>query len=165
MLELLATSETENFNNKAGKRLLCSINNKLALEGLENYDFEKQIKNNWRIQGKTFYEIFKEVVGAEHYPVIYGVPSDSVHGTWLDVKQFSLDGNPKQGFLPIYKPLNMSFENVSLIVPLATLPFREWIARVKLETTFLNKVLDFIDSINGRLFEKYGKKLIYHKSA
>ena len=81
------------YRSKAGHRLLRSINEKLALEGLDEHSFEEQIRNDWRVQGKTFHQIFKEVVGEELYAVAYGTFSDSVHGSWQDVLGFSLRGD------------------------------------------------------------------------
>ena len=37
----------------AGHRLLRSIDEELALEGLDEHSFEEQIQNRWRIQGYT----------------------------------------------------------------------------------------------------------------
>ncbi len=151
-----AASGSEYYRSKAGHRLLRSINEKLALEGLDEHSFEDQIRNDWRVQGKTFHQIFKEVVGEDLYSVAYGTFSDSVHGSWQDVLSFSLRGNVNRGFSPLYEPLRESAGHVSLIVPFATLPFREWATRVQLDDPYIKEVLDFVDKLNGRLFEKYG---------
>ena len=152
-----AASGSEYYRSKAGHRLLRSINEKLALEGLDEHSFEDQIRNDWRVQGKTFHQIFKEVVGEDLYAVAYGTFSDSVHGSWQDVLSFSLRGNVNRGFSPLYEPLRESIGHVSLIVPFATLPFRGWATRVQLDDPYIKEVLDFVDKINGRLFERYGK--------
>ena len=152
-----AASGSEYYRSKAGQRLLRSINEKLALEELDEHSFEQQIRNRWRVQGKTFHAIFKEVVGEDLYPVSYGILSESVHGSWQDIRSFSLRGNVARGFLPLYKPLRLSVGHVSLIVLFATLPFRGWAARVQLDDPYIEKMLDFVDKLNGRLFEKYGR--------
>ena len=151
-----AASGSEYYLSKAGHRLLRSINEKLALEGLDERSFEEQISNNWRVQGKTFLAIFKEVVSEDLYPVAYGTLSESVHGSWQDVRSFSLRGDVARGFLPLYEPLRVSVGHVSLIVLFATLPFRGWAARVQLDDPYIEEVLDFVDKLNGRLFDKYG---------
>ena len=43
---------------KAGKRLLKSVQEKMELEGLTAQDFDQHKKNRWRIQSRTFYDIF-----------------------------------------------------------------------------------------------------------
>lgn len=154
-----AVSGSEYYRSKAGHRLLRSINEKLALEGLDEHSFEEQIRNEWRVQGVTFHHIFKEVVGEELYAVAYGRFSDSVHGSWQDVHGFSLRGNVDQGFSSLYEPLREHVGHVSLIVPFATLPFRDWVKRVQLDDPYIEKVLGFVDKLNGRLFEQYGKLL------
>ncbi len=152
-----AASGSEYYNSKPGRRLLRSINEKLAREGLDEHSFEKQIRNNWRVQGKTFHQIFKEVVGEDFYAAAYGTFSQSVHGSWQDVLSFSLRGNVAKGYSPLYEPLRVSVGHVSLILPFAILPFREWSRRVELYDPYIEEVLNFIDKLNGRLFEKYGK--------
>ena len=154
MLEQAAAG-SEYYRSKAGHRLLRSINEKLALEGLDEHSFKRQIQKNWRLQGKTFYAIFKEVVGEDLYAVAYGTSSESVHGSWHDVRGFSLRGNVARGFSPLYEPLRESVRHVSLMVPFATLPFRGWAARVQLDDPYIDQVLDFVDKLNGVLFEKY----------
>ena len=152
-----AASGSKYYRSKAGRRLLRSINEKLALEGLDEHSFEEQIRNDWRVQGKTFHQIFKEVVSEELYAVAYGTFSDSVHGSWQDVNGFSLRGNLDRGFSPLYEPLRENVGNVSLIVPFATMPFREWAERVQLDDPYIEEVLGFVDKLNGRLFEKFGR--------
>ena len=151
-----AASGSEYYRSKPGHRLLRSIKEKLALEGLDEHSFEEQIRNDWRVQSRTFHRIFKEVVGEDLYAVTYGTFSESVHGSWQDVLSFSLRGNVARGFLPLYESLRVSVGYVSLIVPFATLPFRGWAARVQLDDPYIEEVLDFVDRLNGRLFEKYG---------
>ena len=151
-----AASGSKYYRSKAGRRLLRSIKEKLALEGLDEHSFEEQSRNDWRVQGKTFHQIFKEVVGEELYAVAYGTFSESVHGSWQDVRSFSLRENVARGFSPRYEPLRENVGHVSLIVPFATLPFREWAARVQLDDPYIEDVLDFVDRLNIRLFDKYG---------
>lgn len=155
-----AASGSKYFRSKAGRRILRSIREKLALEGLNEHSFEKQIQNGWRLQGKTFQQIFKEVMGEELYAVAYGTFSDSVHGSWQDVRAYSLLGNGPRIYSPLYEPLRLSVGHISLIIPFAMLPFREWSVRVHLDSPYITEVLGFLDKISLRLLEKYGK--IFH---
>ena len=150
-----AASGSAYYRSKAGHRLLRSIKDKLSLEGLDEHSFEDQIRNDWRVQGRTFRAIFEEVVGKDLYAVAYGTSSESVHGSWRDVRSFSLRGNVALGFSPLYEPLRESVGHVALIVPFALLPFREWATRVQLDDPYIEEVLGFVDKLNGLLFGKY----------
>ena len=152
-----AASGSAYYRSKPGRRLLRSIKEKLALEGLDENSFEEQIANRWRLEGKTFRRIFEDVMGEDMYAVAYGTSSESVHGSWQDVRGYSLQGDVSRGFFPLYEPLRVNVGNVSMIVPLATLPFRQWAERIRLDDPYIGDVLDFIDKLNVRLFEKYGK--------
>ena len=154
-----AASGAEYYNSKPGRRLLRSIKEKLALEGLDENSFENQIANHWRLQGKTFRSIFEHVMGEDLYAVAYGTSSESVHGSWQDVRGYCLQGDIACGFFPLYEPLRANVGNVSMVVPFATMPFREWAERVKLDEPYIGEVLEFIDRLNVQLFDKYGKLL------
>ena len=156
ILEQAATGAAY-FQSKPGRRLLRSIREKLASEGLDETSFDAQIANRWRLEGKTFRQIFEDVMGPDLYPVAYGTASESVHGSWQDVRGYSLQGDLAGGFLPQYEPVRVNIGNVSMIVAFATLPFREWAERVDLDDPYIGEVLDFVDRLNGVLFEKYGR--------
>lgn len=98
-------------------------------------------------------------MGENLYASAYGASSESVHGSWQDVRRYSLHGDPAHGFYPRFEPLRVNIGNVSLIVPFATLPFREWTTRVQLDNPYIGKVLDVVEQLNLRLFDKYGKLL------
>ncbi len=154
-----AASGSNYYRSTAGHRLLRSINEKLTLEGLDEHSFEEQIRNGWRVEGKTFHAIFKEVADEDMYAVAYGASSESVHGSWLEVRSFSLRGNVGRGFLPLYEPLRQSVGHVSLVLPFATLPYGGWAARVQLDVPYIEDVLGFIDKVNGRLLAKYMRRI------
>ena len=148
------------YRSKPGQRLLRSIREKLALEGLDENSFEEQIANGWRLGGKTFLRIFEDVMGEDLYAVSYGASSESVHGSWQDIRGYSLQRDAaREGFYPLYEPLRVNVGNACMIVSFATLPFREWAKRVQLDNPYIGEVLDFIDRLNVRLFDKYGKLL------
>ena len=148
------------YKSKPGQRLLRSIKNKLELEGLDETSFNTQIRNDWRLQGKSFRCIFEEVMGNDLYSVAYSTSSESVHGSWLDVRHYSLQGDVDQGFFPQYEPLHCKIDEVSKSVRFATLPFREWVKRVHMDDSYLVEVLDFIDKLNICLFNNH-TELVY----
>ena len=118
-----AASGSEYYRSKAGRRLVRSIKEKLAREELDEHSFEAQVRKRLRVRGKTFYEIFKEVVPEDLYAVAYGTFSESVHGSWQEVLGFSLQGNVARGFSPLYESLRVSVGHVSLIVRSPHCPF------------------------------------------
>jgi Family of unknown function (DUF5677) len=69
------------FGTKAGQRLLKSINQKMQFETFTENDFEEQKANRWRLRGKSFYDIFAEIHGADLYSATYGMMSESIHGS------------------------------------------------------------------------------------
>ena len=154
-----AASGAAYYRSKPGRRLLRSIRDKLASEALNENSFDRQIANRWRLDGKTFRRIFEDVMGADLYAVAYGAASESVHGSWQDVLGYSLEANAVAGFVPLYDPVRVNIGNVSMSVPFATLPFREWTKRVELDDPYIGEVLDFVNRLNFELFEKYGKLL------
>ena len=81
------------FETKAGKRLAASVSEKLAFEGLTEGSFELQKRNRWKLQGKTFRDIFGEVEHDALYPSSYGMMSESIHGSWNDSMDFCLVRN------------------------------------------------------------------------
>ncbi|TOF71133.1 DUF5677 domain-containing protein, partial [Vibrio parahaemolyticus] len=70
------------FETKAGKRLLKSVQEKMDLEGFTEEDFKVQKTNRWKLQGKNFFDIFKEISYEDLYKYTYGMMSESIHGSW-----------------------------------------------------------------------------------
>lgn len=155
-----AASGMAYYRSKAGQRLLTSIKKKLAAEGLNENSFDEQIANDWRLEGKTFLEIFESVIGKDLYQVIYGISSDSVHGSWLDTRHYSLYGDVTHGFYPLYEPVRENVGNLSVIVSIAVMPFSGWLKRVHLDDQYISKILDFIELLNSELCEKYGNSIL-----
>ena len=96
-------------------------------------------------------------MGQDLYAVAYGTASESVHGSWQDVRGYSLQGDVARGFVPLYEPVRVNVGHVSTTIPFATLPFREWSKKVRLDDPYICQVLDFVDRLNVRLFDKYAK--------
>src|SRR6266513_2833479 len=67
---------------KAGQRLRRSVEDKMSLEGFSENDFSQQKKNKWKLQGKTFFDIFKELYPEQMYSCSFGMMSESVHCSW-----------------------------------------------------------------------------------
>ncbi len=86
---------------KAGKRLLSSVEKKMSLEALTENDFAEQKKNRWRLQGKSFFDIFTELYSEQMYTCTFGMMSESVHCSWNDSMDWCLQRND-DGTFSIY---------------------------------------------------------------
>ena len=62
--------------------MVASVRDKLEIDGFDEDSFAAQKKNKWRLQGKSFYQIFDEVVDGKLYASSYGMMSESIHGSW-----------------------------------------------------------------------------------
>jgi hypothetical protein len=150
------------FQAPAGKRLLASIQSKMHREGLTPQSFEAQKKNRWKVQGKTFFDIFSEVEPAIFYKYVYGIPSESIHGSWNDSMDYHLRLNADGTFstYPHYQEADPRF--VSPLLLLCDAPYRMWLKRIGSDDSYLLKTLDWILSMNSRLFDRfeaiYGEK-------
>jgi len=143
------------YETKAGKRLLKSVREKMEFENLTADDFGVQKRNSWRIQGRSFYEIFKDVENAELYPATYGMMSESIHGSWNESMDWCLSRNDDCTFsiYPFSHPADIRF--VSPTLKFTNRPFRLWLKRIDAENEYLGAVLDWIERVNVALFRKF----------
>ncbi len=143
------------FETKAGQRLLKSVRDKLAIEGLDANSFSVQKKNKWRLQGKRFYDIFDEVVGKELYACVYGMMSESVHGSWNESMDWDLIRNEDGTFstYPFFHPPDIRF--VSPTIQFSTPPYRLWLTRIAVDDEYLVEVLTWVEKFNEFLFRKF----------
>lgn len=146
------------FETKAGKRLLKAIREKMAFEGLAAQDFDEQRKNRWRIQGKTFYDIFAEAEHADLYAATYGMMSESIHGSWNESMDWCLSKNEDGTFsaFPFYHPADIRY--VTPTLRFTNKPFRLWLQRIDAYDDDLRKVLDWIERVNTALFIQFDAK-------
>ena len=140
------------FDTKAGKRLLKSVEEKLAIEGFKKDDFKEQKKNGWRLQGKSFFSIFAEIEHADLYPATYGMMSESIHGSWNESLDWGLvrKEDDTYGPNPFSYPADIRF--VSPLLRFTTRPFRLWCQRIDVCDENISGALDWIERVNRRLF-------------
>lgn len=143
------------YETKAGKRLLGSVREKMEFEKLTPDDFDVQKKNRWRIQGKTFYDIFAEVEHADLYAVTYGMMSESIHGSWNESMDWCLAKNEDGTFscFPFSHPADIRF--VSPTLRFTNKPYRLWLQRIEAYDEGLGKLLDWVERVNTTLFMKF----------
>ncbi len=143
------------YDTKAGTRLLASVREKIAFEGLTPHDFETQKENRWKIQGKSFYDIFSEVEHADLYAATYGMMSESIHGSWNESMDWCLTRNEDGTFsaYPFYHPADVRF--ICPILKFTNKPFRLWLQCIEAYDDNLRGVLDWIERVNLALFSKF----------
>ncbi len=159
-LRILRDSESGSafFESKAGKRLLKSVRDKMEFERLTPQDFQVQKKNRWRIQGKTFYDIFSEIEHAELYAATYGMMSESIHGSWNESMDWDLIKNEDGTFstYPFHHSADIRY--VSPILQFTNKPFRLWLQRIDSYDEYLRGLLDWVDRVNVTLFKSFDEK-------
>jgi uncharacterized protein DUF5677 len=143
------------YESKAGKRLLKSVREKLAIEGFTKDDFSKQKDNRWRLQGKTFFDIFAEIHHENLYAATYGMMSESIHGSWNESLDWCLtrqeDGTYKPNFFSC--PADVRF--MAPTVQYVNEPFRFWAQRIGVYDEDTRGLLDWIEKVNTVIFMKF----------
>ena len=146
------------YKTKAGQRLIKSVREKMDFEKLTPQDFEAQKKNRWRIQGKTFYDIFAEMEHANLYAATYGMMSESIHGSWNESMDFCLNKNEDGTFstYPFSYPADIRFVSPTLLF--TNKPYRLWLQRIDAYDENMQRLLDWVDRVNTVLFRQFDEK-------
>lgn len=143
------------FETNAGRRLAQSVRDKLAFEALTEDDFSVQRHNRWRLQGKSFFDIFREVEHETLYPSTYGMMSESIHGSWNDSMDHDLSRNEDGTFsvFPFFQPADI--RHVTPLIHFVTPAYRLWLRRIGAEEAGLEMVLDWSDRVNRALYKRF----------
>jgi len=143
------------FDTKAGKRLLNSVREKMSFEDLTKDDFKEQKQNKWRLQGKSFRDIFAEIEGDDLYPATYGMMSESIYGSWNESMDWGLVRNDDGTFSAFtdYHPADIRY--VTPIVKFTIKPFRLWLQRIGADDENFTSTMDWIERVNTRLFHTF----------
>jgi hypothetical protein len=130
------------FETKAGKRLLKSVQEKMELEGFTEDDFKIQKKNRWRLQGKTFFEIFKEITDEDLYKYTYGMMSESIHGSWNESMDWCLQKNEDATFsvYPFYHEADVRY--ITPTLRFCNESYRLWLKRIECYDENMTNILD-----------------------
>lgn len=145
-------ADNEFYKTPAGVRLLKSIQEKMDAEGFDLNSFEEQKRRNWRLEGKSFRQIFEQLEPDEFYKLIYGIPSESMHGSWNESLGFDLIKNEDGTYstYPFYQPVDIRF--VTPILRLTNDPYLLWLERIDAQDEYIEKIFKWIERINKRLF-------------
>ena len=143
------------FDTKAGKRLLKSVQEKLDLENLQPTDFQVQKKNGWKLQGKSFFDIFAEVEHADLYAATYGMMSESIHGSWAGSLDWYLNQNDDGTFsaYPFHHSADIRY--ICPTLRFTNKPYRLWLERIDAYGGDLPDLLDWVERVNTALFRKF----------
>lgn len=159
----------EDFEGKDSlqfKRLLSKINAKLDLDEFTFSDLElenkKDYKKKWKLDGKSFRDINKEVDIDYFYSSTYGVGSDSIHGNWQEIFDYHLNKKENGYFGNLYYE-NCNYTNLvtlNNIIIQTVLEFLKWnncmtkSIEIGMNNMFLTNL--FIYKIGE---EKYGEQI------
>ena len=143
------------YDTKAGKRLLAAVREKMDFEGFTKDSFDEQKKNGWRLQGKNFRTIFSEVERDDLYSPVYGMMSESIHGSWNESMDWSLVRNDDATFSAFtdYQPADIRFMAPTLNFTLR--PFRMWLERIDAYGDNIKGTMDWVERVNNRLFRTF----------
>ena len=143
------------YKTKAGQRLIKSVREKMDFEKLTPQDFEVQKKNRWRIQGKSFYDIFVELEHVDLYPATYGMMSESIHGSWNESMDFCLNKNDDGTFSTHPFPRAADVRFVSPTLLFTNKAYGLWLQRIDAYEEYPREILDWIERVNTALFMKF----------
>jgi hypothetical protein len=143
------------YDTKAGKRLLAAVREKMDFERLTKDDFAEQKKNRWQLQGKCFRTIFAQIEHDDLYSPIYGMMSESIHGSWNESMDWSLVRNDDGTFSAFTDshPADIRFITPTLNFTLR--PFRMWLERIAVYDDNVKGTMDWIERVNTRLFRTF----------
>ena len=146
------------FETRAGKRLLKSVQEKMELEGFTEDDFKIQKKNRWRLQGKTFFEIFKEITDEDLYKYTYGMMSESIHGSWNESMDWCLQKNEDATFsvYPFYHEADVRY--ITPTLRFCNESYRLWLKRIECYDENMTNILDWVERVNSRIFMIFDQK-------
>ena len=148
-------SGSEFFRRPEGKRVLRSALDDLALEGLSRENFRVQRRNRWRLQGKPLYDIFDEVVGSAEYPFVYGIMSESIHGSWNESMDWCLYRNDDGTFSAFALYHGVDARVILPLVRYATPPYVLWTERIQLQDDSMRETLGRIDDYSRSIVLKF----------
>lgn len=143
------------FQTKAGKRLLKSVDEKMEFEGYTINDFKEQKKNHWKLQGKSFYDIFKDVEDESLYKCTFGMMSESIHCSWNDSMDWCLHKNDDSTF-DVF-PFNHSAD-IRYVTPTLAMcyrPYRMWLNRIDIDDGYIHDVLNWVEKVNSMLYVSF----------
>jgi len=146
---------SEFFLTAAGQRVLRSALADLALEGLSKQDFTVQKRNRWRLQGKSLYDIFGEVVDPAQYQFGYGILSESIHGSWNESMDWCLARNDDATFSAFALYHSVDARLILPLVRYATPPYVLWSDRIQIQDDSMRQTFDRIHDYSHSIYRRF----------
>jgi hypothetical protein len=142
---------------KAGQRLLRSVEEKMRLEGFSENDFAEQKKNRWKLQGKSFLDIFTELYPEQIYRCSFGMMSESVHCSWNDSMDWCLQRNDDGTFstYPFFHPADIRY--ITPLLLFCSEPYALWLKRIGADDRYFTIFLDWIAAQNWSLYQEFDR--------
>ncbi len=148
-------SGSEFFSSPAGQRVLRSAIKDLAIEGLSKESFTVQKRNRWRLQGKLLYDIFGQVASPAEYPFVYGIMSESIHGSWNQSMDWCLSRNEDGTFSAYALYRDVDARAILPLIRYATPPYVFWSERIQLQSDSLPQALYRLQDYNLAIYSKF----------
>jgi hypothetical protein len=152
-----AKSDSGFYDTKPGRRLVASIEAKLARDGFDTDSFADQKARRWKVGGKSFRDIFAEVDNHRLYKHVYGMSSESLHGSWADSLDHHLieAGDAHYKANPFSAPVDI--RTVTPLLRWTNPAFRYWLHRIDVIDQELDSIFEWSDDVNQRIFEAFDK--------
>ena len=117
--------------------------------------FATQKRNRWRLQGKSVYEIFGEIVGEAAYPFVYGILSESIHGSWNESLDYCLSRNTDGTFSAYALFMGVDVRAILPLVRYAATPYALWLDRIQVHDGSLVDTLDWIQHYSYAIYARF----------
>lgn len=143
------------YNTNPGQRILKSVNEKMNLEKLTPDSFKLQKSQRWKLQGKSFKEIFSMIEPEESYKYTYGMMSESMHASWNDSMDWCLQRNEDGTFdiNPFHHQADIRYMVGLLITCNKT--FYAWLKRIEVDEPYIFEVLILMEKINYKIYHHF----------
>lgn len=143
--------------SKAGQRLVRSVEKKMRLECFSENDFDEQKQNKWKLQGKTFFDIFKELYHEQMYACSFGIMSESVHCSWNNSMDWCLERNDDGTFsiYPFFHPADIRY--ITPLLFFCSKPYALWLKRIGADDRSFTMFLDWIEAQNQYLYLEFDR--------
>jgi hypothetical protein len=127
-------AECKMRNSAIDKVMLTKFYDAIKVDGFSEIDFETEDKQpkskKWKLDGKNFGELHREVENPNTYSYVYGTLSEFIHSGWGEARQYNLKQCSENKFiakLEYYDNLEIQYITpINSIVLEAAVEFLKW---------------------------------------
>ena len=145
------------YATNAGKRLLQSVMAKMAAENLTPNSFAEQQKHQWKVGGKSFRDMFSEMMPPDFYKLLYGISSESIHGSWIHSMDYDLIRKDDGTFSAYPFSVVPDIRMITPYLSYANRVYELWLTRIHANNEYTDKMFKWIEQVNGQLFLAFDK--------